>query len=116
MAMVLLSFAATVHEPVRLRPRRLSRCALSPAPRRDILLGKNLAVAPLALLAGLMGLTVFAAACPLKISHLLAAVPQFVSMLLIVGIVTNPVSIRRSHSDEARFVATGWVFRLWHCC
>jgi hypothetical protein len=62
---------------------------LSPAPRRDILLGKNLAFAPFAF--GLAA--VFVAALqvfrPLRLDHLLALCPQFLSMYLVFMFMMN---------------------------
>ena len=70
--------------------RALVLCA---APRRDVLLGKNLAFAPLA--AGLAAITLIAiqVICPMRWSHLLAMLPQFVSMFLLTCSLTNVTSI-----------------------
>ncbi|HVX59232.1 MAG TPA: hypothetical protein VHC19_01475 [Pirellulales bacterium] len=66
---------------------------LSGVSRRDILLGKNLAFAPLML--GLFGplLAVMQAVVPLRWDHLLAMAPQFVSMYLLFCLMANLVSI-----------------------
>jgi hypothetical protein len=66
---------------------------LSAAPRRDILLGKNLALAPLTLGLVLPVLVVLEVLCPLRFDHLLAVPPQMVSMYLIVCLEANLVSI-----------------------
>jgi hypothetical protein len=66
---------------------------LSPATRRDILLGKNLAFAPLALGMGWLVLAVLQVLQPLRLEHLLAAVPQFVAMYLPFCLMANFLSI-----------------------
>ena len=66
---------------------------LCAAKRRDILLGKNLAFAPLAL--GITTLMIVALQffLPMKFSHLLAMVPQWASMFLIFCLLMNMISI-----------------------
>ncbi|MGQ0636140.1 MAG: hypothetical protein ACT4QC_16125 [Planctomycetaceae bacterium] len=66
---------------------------LSAATRRDILLGKNLSFAPLALAAAAIILACVQVACPLRLDHLLAMVPQLVSMFLLFCLLTNLISI-----------------------
>jgi len=66
---------------------------LSAAPRRDILLGKNLAYAPVTLGTAALLLAIIEAICPLRLDHLLAMVPQCVSMFLLFCICTNVLSI-----------------------
>ncbi len=66
---------------------------LCAAPRRDILLGKNLAFAPVALGTAALLLTIIEAICPLRLDHLLAMVPQYLSMFLLFCICTNLLSI-----------------------
>jgi ABC-2 type transport system permease protein len=66
---------------------------LSAASRRDILLGKNLSFAPLALLMTVIPLTVVEVMRPLRIEHLLSMAPQFVSMYLMFCLMTNLISI-----------------------
>ncbi len=66
---------------------------LCAAPRRDILLGKNLAFAPIAFgLAAilLLGVEIL---CPLRWDHLLAMVPQYASMFLMFTLMANLMSI-----------------------
>ena len=50
---------------------------LCAAPRRDILLGKNLAFAPLALGIAAILLTVVQVVCPMRLDHFLAMFPQY---------------------------------------
>jgi ABC-2 type transport system permease protein len=66
---------------------------LSPASRRDILLGKNLAIAPFVF--GMIGVSLVALECirPMRIDHFLAAFPQAVAMYLLFCLPANLVSI-----------------------
>lgn len=66
---------------------------LSGVSRRDILLGKNLAFAPLTLGMFALLLAVMQAVIPLRWDHLLAMAPQFVSMYLLFCVMTNLLSI-----------------------
>jgi hypothetical protein len=66
---------------------------LSAAPRRDILLGKNLAFAPLALGMDAALLPAVQWFCPMRLDHFLAAVPQALSMYLLLCMLTNLLSI-----------------------
>jgi hypothetical protein len=66
---------------------------LCAASRRDILLGKNLSFAPLALGMAALLLTITQVICPLRWDHFLAMLPQSVSMYLLFCALTNLVSI-----------------------
>lgn len=66
---------------------------LCSAPRRDILLGKNLAFAPVAFLMAAIPLIVSQVACPMRPDHCLAMLPQFISMYLVLSLVMNLLSI-----------------------
>jgi hypothetical protein len=66
---------------------------LCPAPRRDILLGKNLAVAPLALGMGLAVTILLEVIFPMRIDHLLALPIQFVTMFLLYCVLANFLAI-----------------------
>jgi ABC-2 type transport system permease protein len=66
---------------------------LSAASRRDILLGKNLTFAPLALGMAAILLVVVQILCPMRLDHFLAIFPQYVSMFLLFCILTNFSSI-----------------------
>jgi hypothetical protein len=66
---------------------------LSAASRRDILLGKNLAHAPVVLGMGAIVLVVVQLLSPMRWDHFLSMFPQFVSMFLIFFIFTNVLSI-----------------------
>jgi ABC-2 type transport system permease protein len=66
---------------------------LSPASRRDILLGKNLAFAPMALGMAAIVLVVVQILCPMRLDHFLTMLPQYLSMFLVFCILSNLVSI-----------------------
>jgi ABC-2 type transport system permease protein len=66
---------------------------LSAASRRDILLGKNLAFAALGFVAVAVLLVIAQVVLPMRPDHLLAMVPQFVSMNLLFCLVMNLLSI-----------------------
>jgi ABC-2 type transport system permease protein len=66
---------------------------LSPIPRRDILLGKNLAVAPFAFGLVSVGLIGLECLCPLRIDHFLAAFAQAAAMFMLFCLLANTVSI-----------------------
>jgi hypothetical protein len=66
---------------------------LCAASRRDILLGKNLSFAPVALGLALVVLIGVQFICPLGLSHFLSMVPQYLSMFLLFCIFTNVMSI-----------------------
>lgn len=66
---------------------------LCPAPRRDILLGKNVAVAPLALGLGALMVVILQALYPMRFDHFLAFFPQMASMYLLYCLPANLLSI-----------------------
>lgn len=66
---------------------------LCAAPRRDILLGKNLAFVPMTLGMAAIMLVIAQLICPMRLDHFLAMLPQFVSMFLLFCIMTNLLSI-----------------------
>jgi hypothetical protein len=66
---------------------------LSPAPRADILLGRNLSMAPFAMSFGLLALIILQFLQPLQPSHFAASLLQMVSMFLIVCMYGNQVSV-----------------------
>jgi ABC-2 type transport system permease protein len=66
---------------------------LSPAPRRDILLGKNLAVAPLVLSFGIFALLLVGIVYPMRIDHYPAALAQLLSMFMLFCLMANTLSI-----------------------
>jgi hypothetical protein len=66
---------------------------LCPARRRDVLLGKNLAFAPLALGLSLAIVILLQAVSPMRIDHFLAILPQAISMYLVFCLLANLLSI-----------------------
>lgn len=66
---------------------------LSPLPRRDILVGKNLAVAPLVLGLGLLGYVVLGAVYPMRIDHYPAVLAQILSAYLVLCMLSNVLAI-----------------------
>lgn len=66
---------------------------LSSARRRDILLGKNLAFAPLVLAMASLLLAIAQFVYPMRVDHLLAMAPQYVSMFLLFCVLANALSI-----------------------
>jgi hypothetical protein len=66
---------------------------LCPARRRDIILGKNLALAPLVLGLGLILAVLIQVATPMRLEHFLAILPQFISMYLVFCLLGNCLSI-----------------------
>lgn len=66
---------------------------LSPTPRREILLGKNLALAPLGVGMGLLVMLAVGIVYPMRPDHYLAAVAQLVSTYLLFCLLANALSI-----------------------
>lgn len=66
---------------------------LSPVSRREILLGKNLAIAPLALTMGVLALAVGQGLFPVRVDRFLALLPQLLSMYLVFCALANWLSI-----------------------
>jgi hypothetical protein len=66
---------------------------LCPARRRDVLLGKNLAVAPLALGMGVVSVAVLQGFYPMRWDWFLAALPQLVTMYLLFCLLANLMSV-----------------------
>jgi hypothetical protein len=66
---------------------------LAPASRKDILLGKNLALLPIALGLGAIAAAALQLAYPMRIDHFLAVLVQMVSMYLVFCVVTNFLSM-----------------------
>ena len=66
---------------------------LGSAPRKDILLGKNLALMPLALGLGTVTLVLVQWVVPMRVDHFLATLAQMLSMYLVYCLVANLLSI-----------------------
>jgi ABC-2 type transport system permease protein len=92
-AVVLLSLIQLVGNQFGFDRGGFRAFVLGPAPRRDVLLGKNLAVLPVALTLVCPLLIVIQVVYPMRIDYLLALAPQFVSMYLLFCLVANFLSI-----------------------
>jgi hypothetical protein len=66
---------------------------LSSAPRRDVLLGKNVSVAPLVLTLGTIALALLQALYPMRVTHFLATLAELGSLFLICSLIGNFTSI-----------------------
>jgi hypothetical protein len=66
---------------------------LSPVPRRDVLLGKNLAVAPLILGLGVLAVAIVGAVYPMRIDHYPAVLLQLGGTYLVMCMLSNVLSI-----------------------
>jgi hypothetical protein len=93
MAMILLTMLQFVGNQFGFDRHGFRVFVLCGAPRRDILLGKNLAVAPLALGLGLLVAVLLEILFPMRLGHLLAFVPQAVTMYLLFCLAANALSI-----------------------
>jgi hypothetical protein len=93
MAMILLCMAQLIGNQFGFDRSGFRIYVLSPAPRRDVLLGKNLAVAPLALGMGLIMVIVVQILLPMRLDHFLAMLPTGVSMYLLFCLLANWLSI-----------------------
>lgn len=93
LSMILLSLIGVVGNQFGFDRGGFRIFVLSPASRRDILLGKNLAVLPLAFALFCPLLILVQVIYPLRLDHLFAMAPQFVSMYLLFCLIANFVSI-----------------------
>jgi ABC-2 type transport system permease protein len=93
MAMILLTFVGLVGNQFGFDRGGFRVLVLSPAPRRDILLGKNLAFASVALTLGLVLAALLQIIYPMRLDHFLATVVQFLSMYLLFCLPANMLSI-----------------------
>jgi hypothetical protein len=66
---------------------------LSGASRKDILLGKNLALMPFALGLGMIGIIALQASYPMRLDHWIAASVQMISMYLVYSVINNFLSM-----------------------
>ncbi len=93
MAMIMLSMVQVVGNQFGFDRGGFRVFVLCPARRRDILLGKNLAIAPLALVLSAFMVTLVQVVYPLPLDYLLAVVPQFITMYLLFCLMANLLSI-----------------------
>jgi hypothetical protein len=93
MAMVLFSLMQLIGNQFGFDRGGFRVFVLCPVPRADVLLGKNLAIAPVALGLGTLATVVVEVIYPMRPDHLLALLPQFVSMFLLFCLLANLLSI-----------------------
>lgn len=93
MAMVYLTLSQLLCNQFGLDRNGFRVFVLCPAPRREILVGKNLAWAPMILGIDLIILVALQAFSPMRADHFLAFLPQIVSMYLIGCLLGNLVSV-----------------------
>lgn len=93
MSMVLLMLVAVVGNQFGFDRDGFRVFVLCPASRRDVLLGKNLACAPLALALGAILTSLIEVVQPMRVDHFLAALVQLVSMYLLYCLLANLLSI-----------------------
>jgi hypothetical protein len=93
MSAILLSLGQLVGNQFGLDRTGFRVFVLSGAPRREILLGKNLAVAPLAVVMCALVIVLVEVFYRLRVEHFLAAPPQFVAMFLLFCLLANVLSI-----------------------
>jgi hypothetical protein len=93
MAMVLFTLVQFVGNQFGFDRSGFRVFVLSPAPRRDILLGKNLAAAPLVLTLCLATAALIEVVYPLRWDHLLVLLPQWVIMYLVFCLLANLLSL-----------------------
>jgi ABC-2 type transport system permease protein len=93
MVMVLFSMAGVLGNQFGFDRDGFRVFVLSPVRRRDILLGKNLAFAPIVFAMGAIAAALVQVVYPMRPDRFLALVPRLVSMYLLYCIVANALSI-----------------------
>jgi hypothetical protein len=93
MAMVLLTMGQLIGNQFGFDRSGFRVFVLCPAQRRDVLLGKNLAVAPLALGLGMLMAIPIQALYPVRFEYVLSWLPLFISMYLLCCMAANCISI-----------------------
>jgi hypothetical protein len=93
MAMILLTMIHLVGNQFGFDRGGFRVFVLCPVPRKDVLLGKNLAVAPLALALGTGVAAIVQAVYPMRLDYFLALLPQLVSMYLLFCLLANMLSV-----------------------
>ena len=91
--MTMLGFAQLLQNQFGFDRHGFRVYVLTPAPRSDVLLGKNLSVAPFGLGMSLISLTALQVALPMQISHFLATLVQVVLIFALFCLAGNLVSI-----------------------
>ncbi len=92
-SMVMLCFAQVLCNPFGFDRSGFRSLVLSPCPRHRILLGKNLAVAPLAIGVGVVTLVALQCLVTLTVAHLLATVLQLLITYVLYCLLANVVAV-----------------------
>jgi hypothetical protein len=93
MGMILLGLAQLAGNQFGFDRNGFRVFVLAGASRRDILLGKNLALLPFALGLGVIGISALQFAYPMRIDHWLGAIVQMFSMFLVYCVLNNFLSM-----------------------
>jgi ABC-2 type transport system permease protein len=93
MAMVMLTMIQFVGNQFGFDRSGFRVFVLCASPRREVLLGKNLALAPFALGFGLVAVTFLQIVYPTRLDYFLAAIPQLISVFLLYCLLANWLSI-----------------------
>ncbi|MGH7170437.1 MAG: hypothetical protein ACRELG_09195, partial [Gemmataceae bacterium] len=116
MALILFNFAQLIGNQFGFDRNGFRVFVLCPARRRDILLGKNLAVAPLAFSLGAAAVIGVQVICPMRVDRFLALAPRFVSMYLLYCLPANAMSIlapTRIAAGSFKAAQTSGIAILW---
>jgi uncharacterized membrane protein len=92
-AMILLTSMQLIGNQFGLDRDGFRVLVLCSAPRRDILLAKNLSMAPLSLVLGVIAVAIVQALYPMRFTHVLATFAELISLFLICGLIGNFTSI-----------------------
>jgi ABC-2 type transport system permease protein len=118
MALILLGMVGLVSNQFGFDRGGFRVFVLCPAPRREVLLGKNLAVAPLALGIGLLMTLLVEVLYPLRWDYFLAALPQLLSMFLVFCMLANllsivgPLHVPAGSFRPSNFKATSFLLQI----
>jgi hypothetical protein len=93
MAMILLTMVQLAGNQFGFDRSGFRIFVLCPAPRREILLGKNVAFAPIALTLGTVSMTFVQIAYPMRLDLFLASLVTMISMYLVFCLLANCLSI-----------------------
>jgi ABC-2 type transport system permease protein len=93
MASALLSMGQLVMNPFGFDRAGFRALVMSSADRRDILIGKNLSIAPLVIGLQTVLVTLVQVVLPLRLDHFLALIPQAVTMFLLFCLLANVPAI-----------------------
>lgn len=116
-SMSMISLAQLMHNQFGFDRDGFRALVLSPVTRRDILLGKNLAMAPICLGIGAALLLVLQVLYPLHLTDLAAALLELASVYIIFCLIGNYVSIQlplRVASGSMRAAKGTTTIALWH--